>query len=200
MKSVLAVALLAAGAVSWAAFPMSGAGAGARLVLIAATCCAAASLVSLAATAAAKRPGTRLHLADGPDGADGADGLGSPFGGLSSSAKMLLRLWLVFSAVPWAQAMTIAVLVLEALHPSRPWHTVLLGVVLLGFLLALHLAESEARPVVLRPQLPLIIGGVCLAGLSAGAAMLPASGSGTGWLSVLAAIAALLVAALALPV
>jgi hypothetical protein len=94
--------------------------------------------------------------------------------------------------------MTIAVLVLEALHPARPWHTVVLGVAVLGFLLALHLAESAAGPAVLRPQLPLIAAGLGLAAVSAGAALLPAAGS--GWLTVVAAAAAVLVAALALPV
>jgi hypothetical protein len=192
--TALAMALLAAGAVTWAALPMTGAKPGARLALIVATGCAVASVACLAVSLATKRPGTRLLSASG------TDGLRSPHGYHSPAAQVGLRLWLVISSGPWAQGMTIAVLALEALHQSRPWHTVVLGVVLLGYLLALHLAESAARPGVLRPQLPLIVGGVCLAGLSAGAAMFPATSSGAGWLSVLAAIAAVIVAALALPV
>ena len=89
---------------------------------------------------------------------------------------------------------------LEALHPARPWHTVVLGVVVLAFLLALHLAENADRPAILRPQLPLIAAGIGLAAVSAGAATLPAAGPDSGWLAVLAGAAAALVAALALPV
>jgi hypothetical protein len=92
------------------------------------------------------------------------------------------------------------VLGLEALHPARPWHTVVLGVVVLAFLLALHLAENTDGPAVLRPQLPLIVAGLGLAAVSAGAATLPAVSSGSGWLTAIAAAAAVLVAALALPV
>jgi hypothetical protein len=106
--------------------------------------------------------------------------------------------WSGLLGMPWAQGMTIAVLLLEALHRARPWHTVVLGVAVLGFLLALHLAESVAGPAVLRPQLPLIAAGVGLAAVSAGAALLPAAGS--GWQTVVAGAAAVLVAALALPV
>jgi hypothetical protein len=51
---------------------------------------------------------------------------------------------------------------------------------------------------VLRPQLPLLAAGLGLAALPAGAAALPTAGS--GWLAVVAAIAAVLVAALILPV
>ncbi len=75
----------------------------------------------------------------------------------------------------------------------------MLGVVLLGFLLAVHLAETAASPSAFRPHLPLLVAGLGLAALSAGAAMLPALGSGAGWLAVVAAIAAVIVAALALP-
>jgi hypothetical protein len=187
------VALLAAGAVTWAALPMSGARAGARLALIAAIGCAAASMVCMVASVARDRPDTqRLEV--------GADGFRSPYGYHSRTGPVRLRLWQAINVFPWAQGMTIGVLALEALHRSRPWHTVVLGVVVLGYLLSLHLAESAARPAVLRPQLPLIVVGICLAGLSVGAAMIPATSSGAGWLSVVAAIAALMVAALALPV
>jgi hypothetical protein len=45
-------------------------------------------------------------------------------------------------------------------------------VALIGFLLALHLAEADADPAVLRPQLPLLAAGLGLAVLSVGAAAL----------------------------
>ena len=40
------------------------------------------------------------------------------------------------------------------MHPARPWHTAMLGAVLLAFLLTLHLAETGDRPSVLRPHVP----------------------------------------------
>jgi len=61
----------------------------------------------------------------------------------------------------------------QALHPARPWHTALLGLALLAFLFAVHLAETRAEPAVLRGQLPLIAAGVGLMALSIGAAALP---------------------------
>jgi len=182
---VLAVALLAAGAVAWAAVPMSGARAGARLALVAAAWCAVASVARTATVIASERPGAARRRAGRY---------------LSPDPGARLELRSVLTAAPWAQGLTVAVVVLEALHRPRPWHTVLLGVVMLGYLLALHLAESAAGPAALRPQLPLIIAGLGLAGLAGGAALLPATSAGAGWLSVTAALAAVIVAGLALPV
>ena len=105
-------------------------------------------------------------------------------------------------AVPWPQLLIVIAIGLEALHPRRPWHTAVLAVVLIGYLITLHLTESNSRLAAFRPQLPLIIAGLGLAAISVGAAALPASagGTGSGWLAVLAAIAAVIAAALALPV
>ena len=97
--------------------------------------------------------------------------------------------------------MLVAALALEALHPSRPWHTGLLGAALLAYLFAVHLAESRARMAVLRPQAPLIAAGLGLLALSVGAAMLPAAtGSPANLLAVLAGVAAVAVAGLVIPV
>ncbi len=191
-RLLLAVGLLVAGMLTWAALPMAGAHSGAKPALIAAICCAVLGL-------------TRLGIA--------GFGIGStrPDKALVRPSDELLvsgpeRLWRqavnVLASVPWPQLVIVAVLGLEALHPRRPWHTAVLGVVLLGYLVALHLAESGARLAVFRPQLPLIAAGIGLAALSVAAAALPssASGSGSGWLAVLAAIAAVVAAALALPV
>ncbi|HEX5190829.1 MAG TPA: hypothetical protein VFW16_14890, partial [Streptosporangiaceae bacterium] len=117
-------------------------------------------------------------------------------GQLADAAR---RFWASIVVLPWPQGLTVAVLGLEALHPSRPWHTAVLGAVLLSFLLAQHLAETAARASVFRPHLPFLATGLGLAALSAGAAMLPGLGAGAGWLAVLAAIAAVVAAALALP-
>ena len=185
MRPVLAVAVLAAAAVTWAALPAGDAGAGAKPALIAAAVCAAFSVAQLAQARLAARPGR-------PRRDDGSYQAAVP--------GLLRRVSDAVRAIPWPQGLTVAVLGLEALHPARPWHTVVLGVVVLAFLLALHLAENADGPAILRPQLPLIAAGIGLAAVSAGAATLPAAGSGSGWLAVIAAAAAALVAALTLPV
>lgn len=191
-RSLLAVSLLAAGTLAWAALPMSGARPGAKVVLIAAIACAVLSLTRLAVTTAQARAVTAAHPA----------GLPAREYFLTWPEKLWQQVRSLLIAGPWPQLMIVAVLGLEVLHPDRPWHTALLGVVLLGYLTALYLTESGARLAVLAPQLPPIAAGLGLAVLSVGAAELPArsSGSGSGWLAVLAAIAAIVAAALALPV
>jgi hypothetical protein len=182
-RPVLAVTALAAAAVVWAALPMSAARAGAKPTLVAAVVCAVLSLTELVAVLLALRPGTARRA-------------GGVY--MTPVSSFLRHVWAGVRVIPWPQGMTVAVLGLEALHRPRPWHTVGLGVVVLTFLLVLHLAENADRPKVLRPQLPLIAAGLGLAAVSAGAALLPAAGS--GWLTVIAAAAAVVVAALALPV
>ncbi len=183
-RAAVAVTALAAGTVLWAWLPAAAARPGARPVLIVAGFSGIMTVAQLL-----------TNLSVSPDTWRDA---GSYEGPMLAFAR---RVWAGVLVLPWPQAMTVAALVLEVLHPSRPWHTVVLGVVLLGFLLAVHLTETAASPAVLRPQLPLITAGLALAALSAGAAALPAAGSGSGWpLAVIAALAALLVAALALPI
>jgi hypothetical protein len=179
-RPALAVAVLAAAAVSWAALPAGGAAPGLRPLLAVAIACALLTVARV--------------FADLPRAARGqASGYVGPIALLGRRSLTSLRVG------PWPQGLVVAALGLEALHPSRPWHTVLLGVVLLGFLLTLHLAETSAKPSVFRPQVRFLAAGLCLAALSAGAAALPALGASAGWLAVLAAIAAVVVAALALP-
>ena len=121
---------------------------------------------------------------------------------LPAASRVCLRALADLAAVPWPQLLIVAAIGLEALHPRRPWHTAVLGVVLIGYLITLHLAESNSRLAVFRPQLALLVAGIALTALSVGAAALPAgpAGSGSGWLAVLAAIAAVVAAALALPI
>ena len=52
------------------------------------------------------------------------------------------RLLALIRALPWAEFLLVALLALEALHRARPWHTGVLGLALLGYLLAVHLAET----------------------------------------------------------
>jgi hypothetical protein len=170
--------LLAAACVIWSAVPLAAAGRVAAVVLAGAAGCAAASAVRLVIGAAPAGPGALLRP-------------GERFG---RALADLVR------ATPWAEGTVIATAVLEALHRSRPWHTALLGAALLAYLLAVHLAESRARPDVLRPQLPLIAAGLGLLVLAAAAAALPAeTGGAANLMAVLAMLAAVAVAGLILP-
>ena len=182
-RITLAVAVLAAGAVLWAALPAAAGRAGTRPLIVVAVASAVLTVAQLAGALAAARTEVMPRL--------DAAAYRAP---LADTARQGVANVL---ALPWPQALILATLALEALHPGRPWHTAVLGVVLLAFLLTLHLAESGGRPGVLRPHVPLIAAGTGLAALSAGAAFLPAAGS--GWLAAVAAIAALLTAGLALP-
>jgi hypothetical protein len=176
VRPALVVGAVAAVLIAWAAVPAAGGRAGFKPVLIAALVCALFTVLRLLVPA----PGVVRREA-------------------WPTASLRRRAWSSIRTPPWPQGLVVAVLGLEALHPSRPWHTAVLGAVLLGFLLTVHLAESAARPSVFRPQVPLIAAGFGLAALSAGAAMVPALGSGSVLLAVIAAIAAVVVAALALP-
>jgi hypothetical protein len=176
-RSASAAGLLAAACVAWSAVPLTAGGVG-TAVLAAAIACAVLAAARLALGAAPVEPAAFLNPAvrAGRALADLARGL------------------------PWAEGMVVAVLVLEALHRSPPWHTGLLGAALLAYLFATHLAETRARLSVLRRQAPLIMAGLGLLALAAGAATLPAgTGSTAELIAVLAALAAIVVGGLALP-
>jgi len=103
---------------------------------------------------------------------------------------------------PWEEIGAVLVLWLEVLHRSRPWHTAILGVVLIAWLLTVHIAESAASPAgLLRRQARVLVPGLCLLALAAGASALPAvaPGSGAEVLEVLAAVAVIAAAILVLP-
>ena len=173
-----AAGLLAAACVAWSALPLRH-GALAAILLVVAIVCAVLSMARLALGPALGESAAYLN----------------PVQRLALNAADLARGW------PWAEGMVVAVLVLEALHPSRPLHTGLLGAALLAYVFASHLAESRARPAVLRPQAPLIAAGLGLLALSVGAAALPSgTGSAADVLAVLAGVAAVAVAGLAIPV
>jgi hypothetical protein len=176
-RSASAASLLAAACVAWSAIPLTAGGAGIAL-LAAAIACAVLSAARLALGATPVESVAFLNpvVRAGQSLADLARGL------------------------PWAEGMVVAVLVLEALHRSRPLHTGLLGAAVLAYLFATHLAETRARPSVLRPQAPLIAAGLGLLALAAGAATIPAgTGSTADLIAVLAALAAIVVGGLALP-
>ena len=116
-----------------------------------------------------------------------------------------LRFWLSFLAIlrvmPWEEGALLAVLWLEVLHPSRPWHTAVLGAALVAYLLAVHLAESGGSARALRPQVRVLAAGAALLALGAAAGMLPAAGPGAGsaLLRLVAAGALVAAAGLVLP-
>ncbi len=184
-RLVATAGLLGFACVAWAAVPVRAAGpAGPALVAVAA-CCVAAAIGQLAVVT---RPPPSQHSYPGPAGRVGQ--------------------WFLaqLRRVPWAEGAVLGALVLEALHPARPWHTAVLGVALLGYLLSTHLAEADpargAVASVLRGQLPVLAAGLGLLALAAASTLLPAAGTGVAgaWLRTLAAVAAVLAAGLALPV
>jgi hypothetical protein len=180
-RPLAAVALLIAVSIAWAAAPLSGGSAGTRLALVAAVACGAAGLAA-------------LTVGDAQIGSGAFDSL---LVRLAADVAHGLRV------VPWSQVMIVAVLVLELLHPARPWHTGVLGVALLAFALAAHLAESGSGPrAVLRPQVPVLAAGVGLTVLAVAAVALPplTAGPAATALRVLAVAAAVLAGGLALPV
>jgi hypothetical protein len=116
-----------------------------------------------------------------------------------------VRAWRAFldvmRQVPWEEGAVIGIAWLEVLHPSRPWHTAVLGAGLIAYLLVVHLAESDARLATLRPQARVLGLGAIVLALGAGAGMLPAAGPGAGsaLLRLVAAGALIVAAGLVLP-
>jgi hypothetical protein len=180
-RALAAVALLTAAAIAWAAGARRGGGGGGGLGVVAAVGCGVASLGALV-------------VGDAQFG----DGAFDPLlVRLAGAAARALR------ALPWPEALVVAVLVLEVLHPARPWHTGVLGLALLALLLAAHLAESGSGPrAALGPQAPVLAAGIGLGALAVAAVALPPlpAGPAASVLRVLAIAAAVLAGALALPV
>jgi hypothetical protein len=120
---------------------------------------------------------------------------------LSAPMRAWLRFLMFIRVPPWEEGAAITLVWLEVIHPSRPWHTAVLGTALIAYLITAHLAESGASPATLRPQVPVLAVGACLLALGAGAGMLPATspGAGSALLRVVAAVAVLAAAGLVLP-
>lgn len=179
-RRIAAVALLAAVMITWAVAPVSGGGPGTRLALIAAVICAVASTGRLAIgeERVSSSPFDPFHV------------------------RFTNTVAGVLHALPWAECLIVAVLALEALHHARPWHTAVLGVALLAYVFAAHLAQARTSPGALAGQLPVIAAGVGLLALAVGAAALPRphAGPGSELLRILAVVAAVVAGGLALPV
>ena len=174
-----AAALLGAGCVVWAAAPLVHQGWANLALVLAITGVAAGAL--------------RLALAGIPAPED------------TFLLPVPVRAWLRFlemlRRVPWEEGAVVALVWLEVMHRSRPWHTAVLGAALIAYLLATHLAESDAFPGALRPQVRALAVGAGLLALGAGAGMLHATGPGAGsaLLRLVAAGALIAAAALVLP-
>ena len=174
-----AAVLLGAGCLIWAALPAVHRG--------------YATFVLVLAIAAVAAGGLRLALA------------AVPVPDESYWPSPGVRAWRAFldmvRLVPWEEGAVIGIAWLEVLHPSRPWHTAVLGAGLIAYLLVVHLAESDASLATLRPQARVLGLGAVLLALGAGAGMLPAVGPGAGsaLLRLLAAGALIAAAGLVLP-
>jgi hypothetical protein len=118
------------------------------------------------------------------------------------SAPMRAWIWFhgVLRGLPWEEGVVVLVVWLEALHRSGPWHVAVLGLLLIAYLLAAHLAESGSPVRSLRPQGRVLLLGVLLLAAGAAVGIVPAAtGPGGALLRVVAALAAVLAAALILP-
>jgi hypothetical protein len=181
MRGTLAVALLGASGALWSAVPLGGTGwPGGLFVVIAATC-VIAGVVRLT-----------QHDRVRQDQALFGGGLAT----LVNGADRLLR------SVPWETGAAVSILVLGTLHKSRPWHTGLLAVLLVCYLLAVHRAESAVPSAVFGGQARMLATSAGLLVVVTGVAMVPSARAGalSGWLDVLAAVAAMAAGGLALPV
>jgi hypothetical protein len=177
---IAAASALATGVILWSAFPLSTGRAGTRPALAVAIVAGVMSIAQLAAAA------IRTRDTDG-------------FAVLDQAARWLTEL---VKTPPWAELLIVAVVVLEVLHASRPWHTAMLGVALTGYVLAVHLTETGAGAGVLRAQLPLLGAGIALTALSVGAAALPhfMAGTADATIRIVVLVVAVVAVGLALPV
>jgi hypothetical protein len=177
---IAAASALATGVILWSAFPLSGGRAGARPALAAAIVAAVMSIAQLVAAAIGNRDS-------------------DSFAALHRAAQWLTEL---VRMLPWAELLIVAVLVLEALHASRPWHTAVLAVALTGYVLAVHLTETRAGAGELRAQLPLLCAGIALTALSVGAAALPhfMAGTADAAIRIVVLVVAVVAVGLAVPV
>ena len=107
----------------------------------------------------------------------------------------------VLRGIPWPEVLVAAAAALEALQSARPWHTGVLGLALLGYLFAIHLAERNASVGSLRNQVPVIVAGLALAALAVAASTLPGLPGGTtaAAVRIVAVAGAVFAAALVIP-
>jgi hypothetical protein len=178
--SRLAAMLLGGACVAWTATPLLHSGLAQLALFVAIVAVVAAAL--------------RLAFADVPQPED------------QFFLPGYVRAWLTFLQLlrtpAWEETAVVALIWLEVQHPARPWHTAALGAGLLAYLLATHIAESDAAAApLLRRHARLLVVGACLLALAAGFAMIPATapGAGSAILRVIAAAAVIAATVLVLP-
>jgi hypothetical protein len=180
-RTVAVTALLAMLAIIWAAYPLDTGKPGTRITVIVAVAAGVLTVAQLAVVTM-----VHLHASDF-----------SPF-------YLRFADWLLgyVRGIPWPEILVVALIVLEALHRAKPWHTGILGVALLACIFAAHLAETGARPSILRAQLPIIAAGIGLLVLAVGVASVHEQTTGPAYtaIRILAIAAAVVAAALVVPV
>jgi hypothetical protein len=172
-SGLLGSGLLGVGCVVWAAVPLVHTGYS-NLALFLAVLGVAAGTLRLALAAVPVPEDTQL---------------------LTAARHYWLRFLKILRLVSWEEGALVAILWLEVLHPSRVWHTAMLGAALIAYLLVTHLAESGASLRALRPQARVLAIGAGLLALGAGAGMVPAAGPGPGSTLLRLLAAGLLIAA-----
>ncbi len=180
MRRVAATALLGATSTIWAALPLEGTGTAGWVLAVVAGGCVLAGVLRL--------------LALGPSTTEGA----------SRWAVWPRLLGTARSRRQWAgpeSVAVIAVVALETLHQSRPWHTGSLALFVICYLLAVHHAEGPAREASLSGEARLLVASLPLVAAATGVAMATGTGGGatSRWLEIIAALAAITAGALAVP-
>jgi len=180
MKQVLAITLLGAACTFWSSQPLRGTGFLGPLFVVLASACVAGGALRVARKEVDREdrlflPGLLLRLGYAADD--------------------------VLNAVGWESGSVVCIIVLEALHPSRPWHSGVLGVALMCYLLAVHRGESTIAVGFLRGQVRFLGLGLASLALASALATIPSAGTGglSAGLEAVAALAALAAVALALP-
>lgn len=173
--------LLGAAAIVWSALPTDSAGGWGAVLVAVAGAGVLAGVLRLAFGHVVARRDRLMH---------------GPLDGLLEWLDAFLH------GPPWEVVASVALVVLEALHPSRPWHTGILSALLICYLLAVHRAEALVPAAAFAGQRRVMSASLGLLALATGVAMLPSAGSGalSGWLEVLGALAAMAAGGLAVPV
>lgn len=178
MRYLPAVTVLGAACVWWSASPLRTGAPGEVLVVVAAVCVAAGLLRLLGASRdeAAQRD---------------AVGISRSVATFDHSLRV----------VPWEAIAAVTIVVLEATHHRSPWHSGVLALALVAYLLVVRQAESAVPGPLFRGHVGTAVAGVALVVLVAAVASIPSAGTGTlaGWLEMAAALGAVLAVGLVLP-
>ena len=180
MRRIAVTALLGAACTVWSALPLRGTGApGGLLVVVAGVCVVGGALRLLARGALVT----------------GLPPFLTTWSAVLGAGRSMLQ-W-----TGWESLAVVSVVALETLHRSRPWHTGLLALVVVCYLLAVYQSEPPVPAALVRGEARVLVVSLPLIAVATGVAMVPTAGSGatSGWLEIIAALAAITAGALALP-